>query len=513
MNPRDLAIRLSDGGLVKRAGDGWMVRCPAHDDNNPSLSIGPGTTQAVVLNCHAGCSSEDVLAAAHLTWADLDEAPVSDLTTTEVTYDYTDQQGRLLYQTVRKPGKKFMYRQPGDNGEWIYNLKGVQRVLYRLPEVVRAVAEGRPVWITEGEKDADYVWATGTCATTNPMGAGKWDDAYAEVLEGADVTIWADKDEPGWRHAHQVRASLHEHSVASVRIVESAYGKDAADHIGHGLTFDDVLVTVPASLDEPVSLFLRADEFIDQPREIKDWAIPGLMRRGGERLIVTGYEGLGKSSLLKQIAVCAAVGLHPFLLEPMGERKRVVFIDCENPTEDMMEDFSRLRDTARDEGAWDDPNLFIQSNPPLNLGDLPDAAWLAERARAHQPDLLLIGPLYNLMNGDSSKEVEVARMLRTIALVQAEVDCAVVLEHHVPHQTVGEERTIRPLGSSILMRWTSFGFGLLPVDKEDPTNSVFEFRPWRGVRRRGRSWPEYVQQIGSIDHGWYWKDAGPEWSS
>lgn len=510
MNVRDVAVRLSNGGPVRRSGQGWMVRCPAHDDDSPSLSVAPGATTDVVLHCHAGCESDAVLAAAELTWADLDEAPVRELTT-EVTYDYTDDEGRLLYQVVRRPGKKFLQRRPDQiAGTWIWNLAGIQRVLYRLPEVRSAVADGRPVWITEGEKDADYVRATGECATTCPQGAGKWDDSFAVVLEGADVTVWADKDEAGWKHAHQVRQSLLDHAVASVRIVESNYGKDAADHLTHGLTLDDVLVTVPAVLEEPPSLFLRADDFIDQPRVVKPWAIPGLMRRGGERLILTGYEGYGKSSMLKQIAVCAAVGLHPFLLERMGERKRVVFIDCENPKEDMQEDFHRLREVARGEGMWTDPDLFIQCNPPLNLGDIPDAAWLAERARAHQPDLLLVGPLYNLMNGDSSKEVEVARMLRVIAAVQTEVDCAVILEHHVPHMTQGEERTIRPIGSSILQRWTSFGFGLMPTDKEDPMHHAFEFRPWRGVRRRGRSWPEYVRQVGNADHGWYWADAGPD---
>jgi hypothetical protein len=504
MNVRDVAVRLSNGGPVKHAGQGWMVRCPAHDDDTPSLSIAPGASASVVLHCHAGCRSEDVLAAAELTWADLDEAPAK--VEAEVTYDYTDDEGRLLYQVVRRPGKKFLQRRPDRiAGTWIWNLSGIERVLYRLPEVKSAVADGRPVWITEGEKDADYVRGAGQCATTCPQGAGKWDDSFAVVLEGADVTVWADRDEAGWKHAHQVRQSLIDHRVASVRIVESAHGKDAADHLSHGLGLDDVLVTVPAVGEEPPTLFLRADEFIDQDQEVKPWALTGLMRRGGERLIITGYEGFGKSSLLKQIAVCAAVGLHPFLLEQMGEPKRVVFIDCENPAEDLREDFHRLREVAKSEGKWDDPDLFIQANPPLNLGDLPDAMWLAERVRAHAPDLLLIGPLYNLMNGDSSKEVEVARMLRTIGRVQTEMDCAVVIEHHVPHLTVGEERTIRPIGSTILQRWTSFGFGLMPTNQEDPMSSPFEFRPWRGVRRRGRSWPSLVSQTGSQDKGWYWK--------
>lgn len=514
MNPRDVAQQIADGGPLTRSGTGWMVKCPAHDDGRASLSVSAGNQQDVVVHCHANCPTDEVLAAAGMTWADLSESePEVLVTNTEVTYDYTDEFGKLLYQVVRKPGKKFLQRQPDPenygNG-WVWNLRGVERVLYKLPYVIEAVRNGQPVWVTEGEKDADYVRAQGVCATTCPQGAGKWQDSFSEALSGADVTIWADKDEPGWKHAHAVRDSLLAHGVASVRIVESRHGKDAADHLSHGLALGDVLVTVPYEEVEPPALFMQIDEFLAQPREVKPWAIPGLMRRGGERLIITGYEGYGKSALLKQIAVCTAVGLHPFSLARTGQPKRVVFIDCENPCEDLLEDFDRLRNAASREGLWDKPELFVECHPPMNLNDLPDAAWLAERARAHQPDLLVIGPMYNLMNGDSSHEVEVSRMLRVLGKVQVEVDCALVLEHHVPHGGGNgvEERSVRPIGSSILMRWASFGYGLKPTDMDDPSEP-FEFKAWRGSRRRGRSWPTMLRQARTGDGGWYWMEDEP----
>ena len=39
-----------------------MCLCPAHDDTNPSLSIGPGTKQPVLLKCFAGCTFEQITA-------------------------------------------------------------------------------------------------------------------------------------------------------------------------------------------------------------------------------------------------------------------------------------------------------------------------------------------------------------------------------------------------------------------------------------------------------------------
>ena len=48
---------------LRPSGDGWVARCPAHDDHNPSLSIRKGDDEWL-LHCHAGCATENVVAAA-----------------------------------------------------------------------------------------------------------------------------------------------------------------------------------------------------------------------------------------------------------------------------------------------------------------------------------------------------------------------------------------------------------------------------------------------------------------
>jgi putative DNA primase/helicase len=123
------------------------------------------------------------------------------------TYDYTDETGKLLFQTCRYQPKDFKQRQPGGKGGWIWNLEGVRRVLYRLQEVIAA----QMVCVSEGEKDADNLRALGFTATTNPMGAGKWRDEYSETLRGKDVVVFGDvgdQDGAGERHSAQVVQSL-----------------------------------------------------------------------------------------------------------------------------------------------------------------------------------------------------------------------------------------------------------------------------------------------------------------
>jgi hypothetical protein len=151
------------------------------------------------------------------------------------TYAYTDEAGRLLFETVRFANPKdFRQRRPDGRGGHVWNLKGLRRVLYRFPEVLRAVKEGRTVYVVEGEKDADNLARLGLVATTNPCGAGKWTAKYSEVLRGARVVILPDNDRPGRRHAEKVAASLHG-VAAEVRVVELpdlSSGGDVFDWIG-----------------------------------------------------------------------------------------------------------------------------------------------------------------------------------------------------------------------------------------------------------------------------------------
>ena len=55
-------------------------------------------------------------------------------------------------------------------------------------------------------------------------------------------------------------------------------------------------------------------EILETEDEPEDWVIPGLFERG-DRLILTGYEGLGKTTWLRQIGICAAAGLNPVTLD------------------------------------------------------------------------------------------------------------------------------------------------------------------------------------------------------
>ncbi|HQH74277.1 MAG TPA: DNA primase, partial [bacterium] len=96
-------------------------------------------------------------------------------------------------------------------------MNGIRRVLYHLDEIVQS-DPSLPVYIVEGEKDADRLRSLGLMATCNPNGAGQWRDEYNAPISGHPVVIIPDHDVPGRRHAEQVAGSLHGHA-ASVKIL------------------------------------------------------------------------------------------------------------------------------------------------------------------------------------------------------------------------------------------------------------------------------------------------------
>ncbi len=233
------------GGLKKLSADEYQGLCPFHEDKKPSFSI---NAKSGAYYCH-GCSEKggafhfygklhgldtksDFGKILHGISEDFGISWQKEKGKLQKTYDYTDPDGRLLYQVCRFEPKDFRQRRPDGNGGWIWNIKDVERVLYRLPELVNA----SQIFIVEGEKDVENLRALGFVATCNAGGACKWQDSYTQALIGKHCLIIPDRDEPGRKHAQLVAAALNR-KASSVRIVElpaEANGKlikDVSDFI------------------------------------------------------------------------------------------------------------------------------------------------------------------------------------------------------------------------------------------------------------------------------------------
>jgi 5S rRNA maturation endonuclease (ribonuclease M5) len=208
-----------------------MARCPAHNDRNPSLSVCEEGGR-ILLHCHAGCETSDIVRALGLSTSDLflDSKLNGGRGEPEAVYPYTDEKGGLLFEVVRFPGKQFRQRRPDGKGGWVWNLGDVRRVLFNLPAVLKEKA----IVVCEGEKDCLTAGKLGLTATCNPGGAGKWRKEYSALLEGKRVAIIADADAPGLAHARDVARSLVK-VAESVRLIEALpQSKDLTEWVEHG---------------------------------------------------------------------------------------------------------------------------------------------------------------------------------------------------------------------------------------------------------------------------------------
>jgi 5S rRNA maturation endonuclease (ribonuclease M5) len=215
------------GSHVNANGTRAIAQCPAHDDGRASLSV-TGIDGQVLIHCHAGCPTEAVVEALNL--------GVADLFDTRKGADYPYPDGRVVHRKLNKT-----FPQSG-------NKKGT--ALFHGDRI----GDASIVYIPEGEKDVLTIEAIGGAAVCSAMGAGKAHLADWSVLKNKHVVIIADKDDAGRRHATQV-AGLLDGIAASVRIVEAAVGKDAADHIAAGHTLNELVdADWWTSPPEPISL-------------------------------------------------------------------------------------------------------------------------------------------------------------------------------------------------------------------------------------------------------------------
>lgn len=205
--------------LTLRKNGEYLARCPAHEDDKPSLSLRLNGSK-ILVHCFAGCKPESIAAALGLSMADLSAGKGTPKKKAKrriaKTYDYTDEDGKTLHQTVRFEPKNFSQRHL-ENNKWVWNLH-CRRVLYHLPEIVK-LEPGATVYLCEGEKSADAIRALGVVATTNAMGAGHWHKSYSETLRGLRVVILPDNDKAGIEHAQEVTRALYG-TAASVHVLK-----------------------------------------------------------------------------------------------------------------------------------------------------------------------------------------------------------------------------------------------------------------------------------------------------
>ncbi len=477
---------------VRPAGkEKWMALCPSHDDKQHSLSITVGGDSRALMKCHAGCTVAVILGSLGMAATDLfaGERPALEIARPAQkaqgvetrpklvkSYDYTDVDGNLVFQSCRLEPKSFRQRRKDEAGEWIWNLNGIDPVLYRLPDVLEAVAAERRIFIVEGEKDADALSELGFTATTNPMGAGKWREAFSDFLESADVVILPDNDETGRSHAEQVAASLYSRkaTVKVVALPNLSEKGDVSDWLSAGGDIDALEVLIgktPRWMPDPskrtrwrLDEVWENDEMMRPPPPV----VPYLAWQSRSTLLAA-REKSGKSTLTGFMAAQVSRG-GEFLGEPC-ERGHVLIVG--------LEEF--IGDTARRLRQFDANGKMISLVDRFAGDPAQRLAELDAHVEAVKPTLVIVDSLMAYSQGtitDANNATQTQSVVQGLTDLAHKRAVALVIIHHA-RKADGKYRDSSAIGGAVDIIAEVFP----PEENTDPTRR--RVRPIGRVPARG----------------------------
>jgi 5S rRNA maturation endonuclease (ribonuclease M5) len=361
----------------------------------------------------------------------------------KVAYDYLDANGELLYQVVRFDPKDFRQRRPDGNGGWTWSLNGVQRVPYRLPELLTADKQAT-TYVAEGEKDVDRLRALGLVATTNPQGAGKWRDEFSEHLRSRHIVVVADNDEDGRQHADQVAQSLHG-KAASVKVLELPHlpdKGDVADWLDAGGSAEELVRLAQEApewepedgsfyssaprdgvADERIFKWKTAKQVAEEtPKKVK-WVAKPWVAKGAITEVDGRIKAAGKTTWVAHMVRKVLDG-ELFMGEPTTKTK-VVFLTEQPPTS--------LRRVLERADLVDREDLLILSWADTRGVDWLDVARAAvDRAIEFGAELLVVDTLAQFagIRGDAENSAGAAQEAMKPLQEAAANDLAVVITRH-----------------------------------------------------------------------------------
>ncbi len=498
----------------------WRSACPVHSGKDPNFTI---NTRTGLATCHSHCGRGwdliglemalqgwDFPRAKASVWQIIGrpEAPYEERDV-EAVFDYTDAAGKLLYQVLRKSGKRFIQRRPSGNG-WTWGIKGIAQVPYRLQKL----SDDDLVFVVEGEKDVHTLERLGLTATCNNGGAGNFKPELAQYFTGKHVGIIADNDEPGREHSKGVAALL-KPVAASVRIVElpnlPAKG-DVTDFLNAGGTYQqiaeryaksvewtpewDFSLDVPSEYDRYVftlSDYIQAEggyerfwDFTLKPGVPTPWgrlsnALGGGMR-DGEVYVIGSNQGSGKTSLALQFGIHAMRRKHGVLMMSMemdhrqvfqrmvGIEARVDLLDFQlrqRRGDAIMIELDKLNRMTRELEHY---SLTVHTKPSVTTELLTEECVRLRRSR--KIDFLIVDHLQLMsstgsVRGDYEKFTAISRAMKGTA---KELNIPILLISQTSRHQVQDKRSeldVSDLRGSGAIEEDAAAVMLLFVDKDD----------------------------------------------
>jgi hypothetical protein len=414
-------------------------------------------------------------------------------------YDYTDLDGKLVYQVQRYSvddparSKTFLQRRPNGRGGWINTkvFEGISRIPYRLADLAKY--PDATVFVTEGEKDTDNVAALGLCATT--VAGGVWTADCTAPLTGRDVFILEDNDVTGRQHSLATAKALHciARSIRIVTFTELPKAGDVSDWIAQGHGGDELaarglatplwqpdaelpLVAGAAVLPspEPLGEWDAGDD--DLPIPPRGWLLGNAFcRRFISSVVAEG--GVGKSALRLAQLLSLAIG-RPLTGEHVFMRCRVLIVSLEDDCHELRR---RVRAACLHHGvkqaelrSW----LYLAA-PGVAGGKLvvldPQgrpvsgalAAKLARTITERKIDVVSLDPFVKSHSVEENSNSMIDEVVQALAEVATQFDIAIDVPHHAAKGQPDPGNANRGRGASAMKDAARLVYTLTPMSPEE----------------------------------------------
>jgi len=265
---------------------------------------------------------------------------------------------------------------------------------------------------------------------------------------------------------------------------------------------EEITADLTSALDENEayeSSGLSIVDFTDMwntPEDIRQWVVPNMLRQN-ERMIITGPEGGGKSVLVAQMALGAAMGVNTMSpgLET-HEPLRVLMLDVENDRLQIKSNMKKIVPLLDEMSGGVKPLIEWVDVRDIDLSNSVERQRVIRLAKERQPQLMYLGSLYKLAPEGDRVDTAFGHVSRTVDRIRAETSTSILIEAHTGHGMQNDRNgAMRPYGSSMWLRYPEFGIGMIP--RRDH-KGVIEIKHWRGARSDDRVWPSGLRRSGTL---------------